>query len=140
MVIPHRVYLRILSWTDPGDEGCLVSRYSTGSHEYAQIGWVEGGVRVVTLCHLALWRYTRGPIPEGMTVDHTCRNRKCVRLEHLRLLPNLENARRNAPGRDWELGVCAHGHGPEHWRPKTEGLRLKGYCRACRRTAKGLSF
>lgn len=128
--VPERVYQRVLHWADraeptEGQEiGCLVSRYSTGSHGYAQIGWNEGGKRTVTLAHLALWRHEVGPIPEGMTVDHKCRNKKCVERSHLRLLTNYDNARRTH-GRDWPLGQCINGH------PDSEQF-MQGKRRRCR--------
>jgi len=127
---PERVVKRVLANVVMGPGQCHVSRYAAGSHGYAQVGWSDGGVRGGTLCHLVIWRWFRGPIPEDMTVDHTCKNRKCVRLMHLRLIPNLENARRT-DGRDWEIGRCVRGHpDAKYWRPKGPG-RVKGYCAAC---------
>lgn len=131
--IPERVIERVMSKVVMGPNGCHVSTYSTGSHGYAQIGWQLGnGVRTTTLCHRAAWAGVHGPIPISMTVDHQCpvRNRRCVNVRHLRLLPNLENARRT-DGRDWELGTCINGHSAELWRPKSP-VRIKGYCTACR--------
>lgn len=110
--------------------GCLVCGYSTGSHGYAQ-AW--DGVTVV-LAHRIVWEWNHGPIPEGVTVDHeVCRNRRCVNIEHLRLLPNLDNARRNLQGRDWPIGEgeCIRGHHQSWWRPKGPE-RSKGYCHGCR--------
>lgn len=133
MDIPERVKERILHWADRDPAtGCLVSRYSVAGHGYAQIGWVENGKHYMTTCHRAIWIATHGPIPEGMTVDHDeCRNRKCVEVTHLRLLPNLDNARRHS-GRDWPLdGGCVHGHDASLWRPKTD-TNKKGYCHGCR--------
>lgn len=132
---PYRVARRVLDHADlaPGslDTLCLISRYSVGSHGYAQVGWREpDSRRVVTLAHLALWRFVYGDLAAGVTVDHRCHARKCVRLNHLRELPNLENARRTA-GRDWPIGRCAHGHEDAlYWRPKGPE-RLRGYCSAC---------
>ena len=134
VAIPERVYERIIHWADraPAREdqevGCLISRYSVGSHGYAQIGWNEGGKRTVTLAHLALWRYLRGQITEGMTVDHQCKTKKCVEESHLRLLSNFDNARRTG-GRDWPLGQCANGH-PDSEQYKV-GKRTR--CRSCQR-------
>ncbi|WP_372489607.1 HNH endonuclease signature motif containing protein [Prescottella equi] len=112
-----------------GDSGCHVSTYSVGSHGYAQIGWQQYGERIVTLAHRVAWIAEHGPIQPGFTVDHVCKNRKCVNVQHLRLLSNFENARRTS-GRDWELGKCVHGHGNEHLRPVNGGRKLA--CIICR--------
>lgn len=131
--IPERVAERAATqYVVDGD--CYISTYSTASHGYAQVGWQESGKNHGSLAHRAAWTYYYGPIPVGMTIDHRqgigCKSRRCIRREHLRMLPNLENARRTA-GRDWQLGTCRHGHGPEWWRPKGP-TRAKGYCHACR--------
>lgn len=112
IVIPERVAQRALSRYTLDVGGCHVSTYSTASHGYAQIGWQEPGAKrsTVTLCHRAAWVATTGEqIHSGMTVDHTCKNRRCVNPDHLRLLSNFENARRTS-GRDWPLGECANSH------------------------------
>lgn len=92
---------------------CHLSKYSVGSHGYSQIGWHgDDGVRRCTTAHRAAYVHHNGLIPVGMTVDHrhsVCLSRRCVRREHLRLLTNLENARRTF-GRDWPVGVCIEGH------------------------------
>jgi hypothetical protein len=127
-VIPERVYQRVIRKADWID-GCLVSRYSAASHGYAQVGWHEDGVRYVTLCHLVVWRYVRGDIPDGMTVDHqTCHNRKCVNIAHLRLLSNFENGRRTH-GRDWPLGQCINGHSNDLLVTESDGRRRCPVCK-----------
>jgi hypothetical protein len=35
-----------------------------------------------------------GPIPEGLQLDHLCRNRACINPAHLEPVTNLENLRR----------------------------------------------
>ena len=51
------------------------------------------------LAHRYAWERENGPIPEGMDIDHTCWNRLCVKVGHLRVatrgqnLQNLQGAR-----------------------------------------------
>lgn len=116
--------------------GCYVSTYSDNGTGYAQIGWSvpphEDGRRRTTMvtAHRAAWTHEHGPIPEGMTIDHRCKNRRCVRVSHLRMLTNHENARRTS-GRDWPLGECANGH-PNSELYLADGGR-KFRCRPCYR-------
>ena len=110
IVIPGRVAKRATErFVLDQDTGCHVSTYSVASHGYAQVGWQNNGDRQMVTAHRAAWAFVHGQIPEGMTIDHTCKNRRCVNVEHLRLLTNFENARRTF-GRDWPLGQCAQGH------------------------------
>jgi len=46
------------------------------------------------LAHRVAWELERGPIPDGLTVDHLCRNKRCVRVEHMELVTAAENTRR----------------------------------------------
>lgn len=82
------------------------------------------------------WAYQRlvGPIPEGLTIDHRCHNRRCVNPRHLRPLSRSENGRQNS---FYLQTHCKHGHpfdkentyvskGP------TSGKNCRT-CRTCRR-------
>lgn len=40
-----------------------------------------------------------GPIPEGMFLDHLCRNRSCINPEHLEVVTLAENVRRGEAGK-----------------------------------------
>lgn len=146
MVIPERVYERLMRSADRNPEtGCLVSRYSAGSHGYAQIGWSEDGQQHMALAHRAVWIHERGPLTDGMTVDHrqgAC-DKKCIEILHLRELTNRENARRNQ-GFDWPLGaICWRGHGEDQLRSRVVTRRGRtytaSYCYGCERLSKNAS-
>lgn len=126
--IPQRVIDRALSNIDIDPErGCWISRYSVGSHGYAQIGWNEPGERTqMKLVHRVAYVAVRGPIPADMTVDHMCKQRRCCNPDHLRLLSNYENGRRT-DGRDWPVGQCANGH-PNSMLEEFSGRMHCGVC------------
>ena len=103
---PPRVVLRLLVSLEP-DGDCLVSSYSVGSHGYSQIGWAEDGKTRMRLGHRVAWEATHGAIPDDLTIDHICRNRRCCNVAHLRLMSNVDNARDNGNHRKTH---CPHGH------------------------------
>lgn len=129
IVIPDRVAERAATrYVVEGQ--CWVSTYSVTSNGYAQIGWQTNGVRHMVTAHRAAWVHHAGQqIPEGYTVDHTCKTRRCVNPDHLRVLSNFDNARRTN-GRDWPLGQCANGHDDKHLIVCDGGRRVR--CSICR--------
>lgn len=129
MDIPGRVAARAASRFSEDPSGCLVSLYSVASHGYAQVGWKGEMGMTGTTAHRAAWVHHRGQIPDDMTVDHVCKNRRCVNVAHLRLLTNFENARRTA-GRDWKLGQCINGHPNEHLHVRPNGRTRCTRCNA----------
>jgi len=46
--------------------------------------------------HRTAYEIANGAIPEGKDVDHRCRNRKCVRPAHFRLVSNKQNCEHRA--------------------------------------------
>jgi hypothetical protein len=40
------------------------------------------------------WRLANGPLPEGLEVDHLCRNRLCCNPQHLEAVTHSENMKR----------------------------------------------
>lgn len=46
------------------------------------------------LAHRWSYEHHRGPIPEGLEIDHLCNNPPCVNPRHLEPVTHLENVRR----------------------------------------------
>lgn len=44
--------------------------------------------------HRAIYERHRGPIPEGLTLDHLCRNTRCVNPDHLEAVQHRVNVLR----------------------------------------------
>jgi hypothetical protein len=59
---------------------------------YGRFGVKQGMVRQA---HRVAWEITRGPIPEGLQVDHLCRNTACVNPDHLEPVTPLVNTLRS---------------------------------------------
>lgn len=128
-MIPARVAERASSFYEVEDE-CWISGYALGSHGYPQVSWNEDGRSRGTTAHRVSWVHAhREQIPAGMTIDHTCKNRRCIRPDHLRLMSNFENARRTS-GRDWPIGQCINGHSNDELILTDGGRRIR--CRICR--------
>jgi hypothetical protein len=115
------------------DTGCWVW---TGSK--TQKGYGRFGHR---LAHRTSYELLVGPIPEGLVIDHLCRNRGCINPVHLEVVTNRENVMRGdgprllaAKNRERSESIthCPHGHvydeANTYWSP-----RKKRYCRACQR-------
>lgn len=74
-----------------------------------------------------------GPIPDGLVIDHLCRNRTCVNPDHIEPVTQAENIRRGVAYLVSQRGgVCGNGHPitPEntYFRPD----RVSGVCRPCK--------
>ena len=55
---------------------------------YGQITY-KGRARRV---HAVVWEIAHGKPPKGLVIDHTCHNRRCCNIEHLRLATLHQNA------------------------------------------------
>ena len=56
--------------------------------------------------HRYAYELTRGPVPEGMEIDHLCRNRACANPTHLEPVTHAENVRRGNGG--WNSRAKTH--------------------------------
>lgn len=68
--------------------------------------WAE---RATWYAHRFAYEALIGPIPDGLVIDHLCRNPACVNASHLEAVTTAENTRRGLMG--FELtGQCRAGH------------------------------
>ena len=84
----------------------------------------------------------KGKIPDGLHIDHLCRNRSCVNPQHLQAVTNRENARRGTcatitSARQLGKTHCPKGH-PYHGHNLVEvpcqrvSTGVNRICRTCR--------
>lgn len=83
--------------------------------------------------HRYAYEQANGPIPDGLVLDHLCRNRRCVRPDHLEPVTNRENVLRgvglSAIGARRTHCVNGHAFDAANTYVDSRGHRI---CRACR--------
>lgn len=89
---------------------------------------IKGSRRVV---HRVLYELLVGPIPDGLQLDHLCRNRLCVNPDHLEPVTQRENVLRgeHPSAVTYRTGVCGRGHSMEDARVNAKTGHRN--CRTC---------
>ncbi len=115
----------------PLDSPCWIYRKRPTDNGYAQMRMPDG--RQPT-AHRAFYEHHVGPIPAGLTLDHLCRNRRCVNPQHLEPVTRGANVLRGdtLPARNATKTHCPRGH--EYDAANTHINRQGGrVCRTCNR-------
>lgn len=127
---------RLLAKAERLESGCIEWR---GSRLWNGYGKFKVDGRMV-LVHRFAYEQARGPVPAGLELDHLCRNRACLNVDHLEPVSRRENALRGeAPSAvNARKTHCVHGHAFDDANTRVirradgSGFRV---CRACVRAA-----
>ncbi len=104
------------------DDGCWNWNGSLTRDGYGRL--LHNGKR--TAAHRFSYQLYRCQIPEGLVIDHLCRNRQCVNPFHLEAVTFLENVRRGLFATQL---TCKRGHPLDEINTyRHDGVR---HCRKC---------
>lgn len=80
------LYLRFFEKVEKGDK-CWIWKGAVDAHGYGSFV-IEG---LTKKSHRVSYEMSKGEIPEGLVIDHICKNKLCVNPEHLRAISRVEN-------------------------------------------------
>lgn len=89
--------------------------------------------RTTAYAHRLSYEWLIGPIPEGLQIDHLCRNKLCVNPEHLEAVTQEVNTQRAHEGK--RKSHCPHGHEYTAENTYTQPADGAQVCLTCRRSA-----
>lgn len=128
------INVRLLSRTVIDDGFGCWEFTGTTSGGYGMIGRPNNGG--MALAHRISYELFVGEIPEGLTIDHLCRNRRCINPWHLEAVTGKVNVLRGdgPTAKNVRKTHCPKGHpySAENTRIGKNGGR---FCRTCHREA-----
>jgi hypothetical protein len=129
---PRPIAERILASVVTTTSGCWEwQKVRQAGYGRIWVGSRSDGTRRPALAHRAAYEAFVGPIPDGLVLDHLCRNPPCCNPEHLEAVPQRTNVLRGVapPAVQAKQTHCKRGHAftPEN----TYINKGKRYCRIC---------
>lgn len=123
---------RLMAKVDVDPDGCWQWIGSTDTTGYGQVRIAQKLHRA----HRVVYERHVGLIPDGLTLDHLCKNRACVNPEHLEPVSLRENILRgDSPAARHAVKThCVHGHEYTDANTYRDPKGRRG-CRICRREA-----
>ena len=113
------------------EAGCWGWRGYVTNEGYTLIAYPEEGLSIVG--HRLSYELHKGPIPDGLTVDHLCRNRTCTNPDHLEAVPFAVNVLRGVGPTAINAAKthCKHGHPFDEENTYTRPKSGNRDCRKC---------
>ncbi len=94
---------------DKRPNGCWVWGGATGENGYGRFHDGNGERGKLLMAHRYSYELNVGPIPDGLFIDHLCRNRSCVNPDHIEPVTPKENQHRS-PLTSAGKTHCPNGH------------------------------
>lgn len=116
------------------ENGCQVWTGETNSKGYGRAG-IGGPRRCRRQAHILRYEAEIGPVPEGLQLDHLCRNRLCGNPAHLQPVTCRENLLRGltVASANAQKSHCHMGHAlsDDNLRIERHGRGRTGFRRVC---------
>lgn len=77
------------------DSGCQVWIGELTNRGYGRLTWRDSAGVTQRGAHRVAYVASGGTIPDGKVIDHLCRNRTCIRVDHLEPVTSQENTLRS---------------------------------------------
>lgn len=129
----QEIITRVLEEVRSMPTPCWLWTGSDSGNGYGRVS-IGGKTRAV---HIVVYEHHKGPVPEGMVLDHECRNRECCNPDHLTPRTVLDNTLRGIgpTARNAAKTHCKRGHAlkGDNLMLRERGGRIHRECRACKK-------